>query len=434
MRDPATVAKLTEPGPVRATLGGLVLAGAFVLLSGAMRGSEDVFDRLSEALTTSAADGVVRARLSGTLDLEGFAFSQPAPALLNATGNTLFNPRLSVFLDAQVGRSVYAFAQMRVDRGFDPGPRAIRGRLDEYAVRVTPWEDGRLNVQVGKFGTIVGNWMPRHGSWENPFVTAPLAYEELTGMWDNSAPRSLAELQEWAHVNPRLPPGARATDKPLRLPLLWGPSYTTGVAVSGQVGQLTYAAELKDASLSSRPRVWNRQEFKFRHPTVSGRLGYRPNPMWSFGLSASGGSYMRTDIPVTLAPGRSRGDYRQYVVAHDVAFAWHHLQVWAEVFGGRFEIPGIGDADLVSYYVEAKYKITPQFYAAIRWNEQIYLRMPDGGGRRTRWGANTRRLDIGPIYRFTPNVQLKFQYSLQHDEVSERGFTQFVGGQLVVRF
>lgn len=412
-----------------------LLAVAVVAWAGAgARGSEAGFDRLAEALTVSSGDGRLRARLSGTLDLEGYAFSHPAPGLLDATGEALFNPRLSVFLDVQAGRGVYGFAQMRVDRGFDPGPRALRGRLDEYALRVTPWQDGRLSVQAGKFGTIVGNWVPRHGSWENPLVTAPLAYEQLTGIWDNGAPESLSELREWAHVSPRWPQGVRVFDKPLRLPLLWGPSYTTGVTVSGRWGRLTYAAELKDAALSSRPRVWNRREFEFRHPTTSVRLGYRPNAMWNLGVSASGGSYMRTDIPVALAPGKGRSDYRQYVVAQDVSFAWHHVQVWAEVFASRFEVPGIGDADLVSYYVEGKYKFTPRFFAAVRWNEQLYGKIADGRGARWRWGANTRRLDVGPVYRFSPHMQLKLQYSLQHDEVAERAWRHWVAGQFVVRF
>ena len=57
-------------------------------------------------------------------------------------------------------------------------------RLDEYALRVTPWDDGRFNLQVGKFSTVVGNWVQRHHSWENPFITAPLPYENLTAISD----------------------------------------------------------------------------------------------------------------------------------------------------------------------------------------------------------------------------------------------------------
>lgn len=411
------------------------LAGCAAVL-GAMpaRGAEEWFDRLDDALTFGTPRDDVLARLSGTVDLEGYEFSQPAPGLINSAGRYLFSPRLTMFLDLQAGKHVYAFAQFRSDRGFDPGRRAMRGRLDEYAVRVTPWTDARFNVQVGKFGTAVGNWVPRHGSWDNAFITAPLAYEHLTGMWDVEAATYPAELLEWSHVRPRLPPGAPAVDKHLRLPIVWGPSYTTGVAVSGQIGRVTYAVEAKDASLASRPRVWDKDTFRWRHPTWSGRIGYRPNAMWSFGLSASSGAYLQTVAAPTLPPGRRLSEYRQILFAQDIGFAWHHLQVWAEFFETRFAIPGVTDADAFSYYVEAKYKFTPRLAGAVRWNEQLFSRIPDGAGGRVRWGANVRRLDVGPIYRFSPHTQLKLQYGLQHQEGESREFGHVVAAQFTVRF
>src|SRR6185436_15908925 len=108
----------------------------------------------------------------------------PAPGVIRADENDLFNPRLTLFLDAQLGTHVYVFAQSRVDRGYDPGYEHTEIRLDEYALRLTPWNDGRLSLQLGKFGTVVGNWSARHGAWTNAFINAPLAYEHLTGVWD----------------------------------------------------------------------------------------------------------------------------------------------------------------------------------------------------------------------------------------------------------
>src|SRR4051812_27652463 len=160
---------------------GLALLAAAVVA----RGAEDVFDRIEDALTVSAADTRMRFRLSGTMDLEGYSFSQPAPMLVRARGHALFAPRLTTFLDAQLGPAVYLFAQARADRGFDPSNNPVRTRLDEYALRYSPWRDGRFNLQVGKFAMVVGNWTGRHGSWANPFITAPLPYEHLTGMWDS---------------------------------------------------------------------------------------------------------------------------------------------------------------------------------------------------------------------------------------------------------
>src|SRR4051794_4994341 len=147
---------------------GILLAVCLGRLSGPVFAAEEFLDRLRENLTWSANDGRVRARVSGLVDLEGYSTQLPAPGVLHLDSETYFNPRVTTFLDAQWGVHVYAFAQARTDRGFDPGDPASHTRLDEYAIRFTPWRDGRLTIQVGKFATVVGNWMARHESWANP--------------------------------------------------------------------------------------------------------------------------------------------------------------------------------------------------------------------------------------------------------------------------
>jgi hypothetical protein len=410
-----------------ATIIGLALASL-------VHGSDEHFDRLQQLLTFSNEDGEIRARLSGTIELEGYVFPQPAPAYLASRSDALFNPRFTTFLDVQLGSNVYGFVQFRADRGFDPGARHVRGRLDEYALRLKPFGDGVLNIQVGKFATVVGNWVTRHGAWENPLVTAPLVYEHLTGMWDDSAARSSGTLLGWAHVRPPAVRGAPATDKRQRLPVIWGPSYTTGFVISGEAGKFTYAAEMKNASLASRPKIWAMEDFHWRHPTWSGRLGIRPNQMWNIGFSASTGSYLQLEAEPTLMPGYGLGDYRQIVFVQDVGFAWHHLQIWAELFEARFEIPGVGDADTIAYFLEAKYKLTPQLFGAVRWNEQLFGTIPDPGFGETRWGLNIRRLDLAAGYRFTPHTQLKTQYSFQLEEHGPRELAHLLSVQLMVRF
>ena len=113
--------------------------------------AEDFLDRVDEAFTRSLFDDRFRVRLSGTLDLEAYHVSQPPFGLINTTSRDLFNPRLSLFLDVQAGSSLYAFVQARVDRGYDPSDDGARGRLDEYAIRWSPYGDGRFNLQAGKF-------------------------------------------------------------------------------------------------------------------------------------------------------------------------------------------------------------------------------------------------------------------------------------------
>ena len=146
--------------------------------------AEEFLDRVDEALTFSAFDDTVRARISGLLDVEAYHVAQPPPGLISTDDHFLLNPRLTLFFDAQLGPKLYFFLQSRLDRGFDPEDGGAQIRLDEYALRFTPWDDGRLNIQIGKFATVVGNWTGRHLSWENPFINAPLVYENVTPIYD----------------------------------------------------------------------------------------------------------------------------------------------------------------------------------------------------------------------------------------------------------
>ncbi|MEO6001968.1 MAG: hypothetical protein ABIZ04_17730 [Opitutus sp.] len=413
-------------------LSGVILG--LVLCAAVASAADDPIDQLDDLLTFGSSDGRIRGRISGTLELEGYVFPQPAPALIDSSGDALFNPRFTTFLDLQLGSWVYAFAQARADRGFDPGDESPRARLDEYAIRFSPSHDGAMNLQIGKFATVVGNWIARHGAWDNPFVSAPLPYEELTGMWDQVAVRSATILRGWAHVAPPALAGVPAADKYLRLPVIWGPSYTTGVAISGRLGRITYAAEVKNAALASRPESWRADDKQWRHPTVSGRIGFVPNPMWNLGVSASDGVYLQPRARPTIAPGLSFGDFRQTVFGQDLSFAWHHLQLWAEVYEARFAIPRVGNADTFSYYIEAKYKFTPQWFGAVRWNEQLYGRISNGAAGSVRWGSDVWRADVASGYRFTPHLQLKVQYSLQHEEDGPRDFVHILSAQLSLRF
>src|ERR1700730_17652956 len=246
---------------------------------------DDFFDRLDSALTVDAFQDNLRARLSGTVDLEYYHFDRPAPDLIDSKIDNLLHPRLTLFLVGQVISQIYFFAQSRLDRGFDPSDHGAQVRLDEYALRVTPWNDGRLTVQIGKFATVVGNWVPRHLSWENPFVDAPLVYENVTAIQDKSAPYSPLYFVYGPYYY-----GKYAFN-----PVIWGPSYASGISVSGQLSKFDYAVEMKNTSLSSRPESWNVTENGFEHLTFSGRVGFRPNEAWNFGVSAREGTYFRRE-------------------------------------------------------------------------------------------------------------------------------------------
>ena len=397
---------------------------------------DEFFDRVDEALTLNAFDGQVRAQLRGTLDFETYYLDGPTPSLIYTNDNWLLNPRLSLFVDAQIGSHVYFFGQMRVDRGFDPNDGDVEVRADEYALRISPSEDNRFNFQVGKFATVVGNWVGRHHSWENPFITGPLPYENLVGLWDSMAPRGSATIAGWAHVKTYEGTfsGDERSDKRNRIPLIWGPSYASGFSFFGRLGPFDYAGEIKNASLSSRPEYWDVTQTGFEYPTFSGRIGYRPNEMWSFGLSASNGTYLHQEAEPFLAAKHSLDDYREILIGQDIGFAWHHLQLWAEAYEVRFRIPNVGDVDTFAYYIEAKYKITPQLFAALRWNQQTFSDILDARRNVTPWGRDVWLAECALGYRPTAHTQLKLQYSFQHEDSGPRDYGHLIATQFTLRF
>lgn len=397
-----------------------------------LHATDDPLDRVEDALSWHSGSGAWRAKISGLLDAESYALPHPAPGVIDADGHWLFNPRLTVYFDSQIGNSLYVFAQGRADRGFDPSTENMQARLDEAAIR---WEhpNARFDIQLGKFATVVGNWTSRHASWSNPFITAPLPYEHLTAVWDNEPPRSSGQLLVWSHLRPGLPQSAIDEEKYLRLPIVWGPSYATGLAIAGAVDKLRYAIEVKSGSLSSRPEAWAPPETRWDYPTVSGRVRYAPNEQWELGFSASSGVFLRPVADPAIPPPLGRGDYRERVLGQDVTFAWHHLQVWAELYEARFELPLVGHADTVAGYIETKYKFTPQFSGAIRWNRQIFGTISDRG-RDVQWERNVWRVDIAPAYRVTPHLQLKLQGSLERGNTDDGRVDALGAVQATLRF
>jgi hypothetical protein len=410
----------------------LVLVLVLVLLFDATRG--DLLDRVNDTLSIRDSKHQFELQLSGLVDLETYFIEQPAPGLIYTPHDFLFNPRLTLYLDAQWTKHWYLFVQARVDRGFDSANESAEARADEYFLRYTPLDNSRVNFQFGKFATVIGNWVPRHDSWQNPFINAPLPYEQLTAVWDSAAPDEVDDFLYWG----RVPTSEYGTnfgngyaDKTARLPIVWGPSYGTGFAVTGIIDKFDYAVEIKNAALASRSEYWDLSEQGFEHPTVSGRFGFHPNQMWNFGLSASGGPYFSSEAAPTLPPGHGIGDYRELVLAQDASFAWHHFQFWAEFFETRFEVPRMGNADTFAYYLEARYKITPQLFGALRWNQQLFGTVRDGT-ERTQWGGDTWRVDAAVGYRFTNYLQAKVQYSFTGTEF-ERG-NNLVALQLTLKF
>lgn len=396
------------------------LAAALSVACGAFSATFDErLDELSERLSYSTSSGDIRARLSGTIDIDYHAFEGSPPGLIDTTKSEITQPRLTLFLDAQAGPKWYGFAQARADRGFDPSEGGGRGRIDEYAIRFTPWEDGRLNLQFGQFSTVAGEWTKRHLSWDNPFVSAPLAYEQITYLSD-------------AGVNYAGFPAAEVSDEWLYgyNPLIWGPSYASGVAASGVLGRFEWAVEAKNASLSSRPEYWSFADRSLDLPTYTARLAWRPDVRWTFGLSGTRGPYLDSSIDDYLYGNWTSADYLQQGLVFDASFEWRHLQVWLEAMRFEFDIPYGAEVSAWSGFIEVKYKFAPRLFAAVRINRQTHSQVTGWTYSPGPWGEDQNRLDLAVTARLNAHAQWQFEYDIRD---SQTGLID-MGNRFATRF
>jgi len=386
--------------------------------------AQQFLDDVQSALDLSTPDGRARVIFSGLADLEGYVFQHPPPGLV--FNQTAFaNPRLTLFGDAQFGRQWYAYAQFQANRGFDPGSEVRNAQFYEYLLRWTPWENGTLNLQAGEFATSFGNWSKRRFSWDNPFVTAPTPYEQVLTISDANAPAS----PQGFLARRSLPANKKAW-----VPLIWGPSYTSGASAFGSAGQFDYAVEVKNASLSSRPASWSGFDQGWENPTVTSRLGWRPSAAWNIGLSGSGGAYLMPKAEPTLPPGTSLGDFSQTTLGADVTWSRRRWIVWSELFLARFEVPNVGHAELLGAYSEVKYKITTHVWAATRMNVMLFGDVPNGVGGETQWDNNAWRLDLALGWRFNQHWQMKLQYSFGEEQDPGTEGNSLFAGQITLRF
>ena len=94
----------------------------------------------------------------------------------------------------------------------------------------------------------------------------------------------------------------------------------------------------------------------------------------------------------------------------------------------------VGNADSLAYYLEAKYKFTPQLFGAVRWNQHVFGTLPDGAGGEDKWGGDIWRTDFALGYRFTAHTELKLPYSLERRSADSAGFANTFAAQFTIRF
>ena len=376
----------------------------------------DAQDSLIDLLPWSPSSPIavdVRGQLSTTF----WSTTSPPPALNRQSGNYL-DPRASVAFDITAYDHLSFHTTVRVDQGFDPlDSDQYEARVDEYFLRYTPFDSNVLNFQAGRFATVFGGWVAQHDPFDTPFLSAPLPYSQILAV--NIRNPDANSAQVIAQRNRNQIPGLFETSKSLWASVIWGPSYGSGLAISGQSQHLDYALEVKNIPLTEQATDWDSSWSRLEHPTWSGRIGYRPDASLALGISASRGPYLSLDAVSLLPAGTDLGDFPYTSIGADFRWAAGHFIVTGELIASEYT--GLDDLPLrnLSYYGEVRWKASPSLFLAARWGQSLNdkIRAPDG--EQVRWSPNLWRVSMAAGWRVTPDFLIKGEFN--HTSIDESG-------------
>jgi len=325
---------------------------------------------------------LLHAGWEGQMDLNAYQGDTPAPGLLQDEDGGFLQARLSLRARLRHGESWTLGLLARADRGVDPG-RAPDGdfRLDAYWLRYAP-PGSTLRLDAGKLPTIFGGWVSRQDSPQNPFLLPPLPYDRVTAY---TGPET--GLTRQAFLDRR----DQADNKTTWRPLVWAPAYAHGLMAQRTSGPFDFAAEIRDAALSSPPEDWEEPQ-DFGDPTFIGRVGWRANAALQFGASVGRGPHESTlGLEATYAKGR--------------------LQLWGECVGARMDVPELGGVSSLGFTLEAKQKLDAKHFLGLRAGAQVFERIEGDGGERVPWDRDTFRAEASLGRRIDRNQDVKVQAS-----------------------
>ncbi len=340
--------------------------------------------------------------LSGIVDAEMYLYNKVNPGMLMHDHRPLWNGRGTFFLDVSVGDHLFGMVMARADHGLDAHyEEELDLRLDEAWLRWTESGDGwSASLQAGKFGTPIGNFVPRHDSMHNPLVRAPMVYDHITTMGDNAAPPP-NDVFITRRDGPDL--------KDRWVSMIWGPVYGRGLMLFGDAGRFSARVAYTNTAACERPPEWDWHGDDLKDMGWHSRLGWNPFIGFKIGLNATYGPYLRNRADASMPAGLHRQDYAQKLVGIDLEYSIGHLILFGEAYATEWEAPRInGDLRAVSYYVEAKYKIVPGVYVAARWNQILFNQIPTSQGSRT-WDRDAYRAEFGVGWFIEQNLLVKAQ-------------------------
>lgn len=327
------------------------------------------------------------------------------PAWLMTDTSFFAAPRVSALADIFAGRHLYAFFEARVDRGETPSSGRLQARIEQAFLRASPWDKYDVSVQAGRFASPFGNYPNRHHSTADPLIRPPLSYDYRTVVSATLDPLRNNGFLTWKD--------APETFRPIGLPPVWAVPYQLGAMFMGSAKAFSWRLALMNTAPSSDPPDWNWIPARIGAASVVAHLEAQLAPELKIGASYDRGPYQRRWM-------RGREQLDQRLVALEATYTRWRLELRAEAMHDTWRIRNVNDDAVdISYYMEAKLKLSPGWWVASRYSAIDFNRLTLTTGDRQPWDYDTRRLQFGGGYRFSETLDARVEMMLNRTEVRD---------------
>ncbi len=360
-----------------------------------------------------------------------FTFAPTDPGFFNYTSyefSALRNLRFDVTAEVRANDHLQVLGEVRFDQG---------RVLEAYGlyVRLRPWPAKRFDIQAGRVPPTFGLMTRASYGSNNILIGQPLAYQYLTSIRPDAAPATNDDLlrmrgRGWLSTFPI----GNAVEAP-GLPIVNTSRWDTGVQVHGITRAIEWTGAVTAGSLSD-PRTFHDNN---GGKQFAGRVVARPTPAIALGASVSRGAWLNDVLDEAIPGADATGGARQVAFGGDAEFSAGPLLVRGEAIRSTWRLPEIDtlqiDEPLVatSLLVEARYKIAPGLYAALRSDRMDFSMITGANGPNT-WDARMWRIEAGAGYSVTRNIQLKGSWQRNDRKGGRVRRDTLVAGQVMYWF
>ena len=144
---------------------------------------------------------------------------------------------------------------------------------------------------------------------------------------------------------------------------------------------------------------------------IAGRVAWHPVPAFTVGVSAARGAFVANRVK-QARPDAAQGDDDQRAFGVDAETSWGRWLIRGEYVANNWRVPALDAPRVVdalssrSGYAEAKVRLHPRLYVAVRGDVMRFVTIQGSGGVET-WEAGVSRLEYGVGFTIRRGLLLK---------------------------